>query len=1180
MLSRSYCVLTALLACVWALPAVAQQSPSFYKEVRPILAKYCVHCHNGDEPKGGLDLTSYEELTLGGNSGDVIVPGKPDESLLVQLVLKRRKPHMPPKGEPQPRPEEIELIRRWIAAGARDDTEQASGELVIPTVAARVQSPPPVTALALSGDGKLAAAAVHKEVVLFLTGSGSVWGRLGPFEHPVSALAISPDRKLLAVAYGLPTREGKIAVFRLGDEPLYRAPKPAHVFDAHRDLIYDLAFRPSAPYVLASCSYDKLVKLWDCKAWKHIRDLKDHSDAVYGIAWSPDGTYLATAAADRTVKIWHVDSGRRLYSLTESTDWLYAVAWHPQKNLVAAAGVDKSIRVWEVRESEGRIVASTFAHAAPIVALAYSNDGKWLYTASEDGQLKVWDAEQSTEQSLVELGETPYDLALLPAGKTALVSLYDGRIVRVGPGGQPKAWAAADLLKAPLPKPPAPAAESVAPKVVSRGATVELTIRGKKLQWTDAVFFPGTPRDAAKILRRSATELVVRLAVPDRLKAGKTKLLVAGEGGQSSVELVVVRYPIVAEAEPNNSRTRAQKVDYRRTVAGGIATSGDVDFYKLRLRKGQEVGLLVRTSEIGSELAPYVRIYDPDGRPLARAAGATIGFRADKEGDYTIEVQDAELRGGKKYAYYLAVGDLPVVTEVFPLGVPPESVTQVEVRGVNLGADRIRLEVDSKGRKPGDWIGLPIQGATPVNPPRVKVGQYRQLLEAEDSTRENVEQYRLSPLPGTVDGRIEKPGDVDYYVLEAKAGETWVIEVEAATLGSRLDSYLTVLDEHFRPVPRALLRCLAQTYTTFNDRNSRQTGFRIEAWSELAVNDYVYVGDELLRIVQLPRNPDDDVRFFSFAGQRIAYLDTTPSYKPMGTPMYKVEIHPPDASLPPNGMPQFTLYFRNDDAGPPYRPDSRVYFDVPRDGRYIVAIGDVRGEGGQGYAYRLHVRPPAPSFNVRLSPANPQVWRGGSVPISITCERIDRFMGDVTIHFVNVPDGFVLPDTVVLAETYDMSVPLYAAADAKPPAKNAKPITAIARATINGKAVEKRVNLGRPRPVDPGDIVTAVASEELVINPGSISRLKVTIERRNGFKGRVPLDVRGLPHGVRVLDVGLNGILITERETERVVRFYAEPWTRVREHWFGIYARREGKNTLHGAKPILLKVQRKEVAKK
>ena len=80
------------------------------------------------------------------------------------------------------------------------------------------------------------------------------------------------------------------------------------------------------------------------------------------------------------------------------------------------------------------------------------------------------------------------------------------------------------------------------------------------------------------------------------------------------------------------------------------------------------------------------------------------------------------------------------------------------------------------------------------------------------------------------------------------------------------------------------------------------------------------------------------------------------------------------------------------------------------------------------------------------------------------------------------------------------------------------------------------------------------------------------IERRNGFKGRVPLEVRGLPHGVRVLDIGLNGILITEREPSAEVVIYAEPWVKPMDHPFVVLAKREGKNTEHAARSVLLKV--------
>ena len=82
----------------------------------------------------------------------------------------------------------------------------------------------------------------------------------------------------------------------------------------------------------------------------------------------------------------------------------------------------------------------------------------------------------------------------------------------------------------------------------------------------------------------------------------------------------------------------------------------------------------------------------------------------------------------------------------------------------------------------------------------------------------------------------------------------------------------------------------------------------------------------------------------------------------------------------------------------------------------------------------------------------------------------------------------------------------------------------------------------------------------------------VHIDRRNGFKGRVPVEVRGLPHGVRVLDIGLNGILITEKETTRTIVIYAEPWVEPMAHPIVVLARSERKGTEHAAKSVLLKV--------
>src|SRR5262245_22968596 len=91
---------------------------SFQKQILPLLAQRCEMCHQEENPQGKLALNSYKNLLRGGQSGPVIKPGMPDDSLLVQNIS-GEKPRMPKVG-PQLTPQEVELIRSWISQGAKD----------------------------------------------------------------------------------------------------------------------------------------------------------------------------------------------------------------------------------------------------------------------------------------------------------------------------------------------------------------------------------------------------------------------------------------------------------------------------------------------------------------------------------------------------------------------------------------------------------------------------------------------------------------------------------------------------------------------------------------------------------------------------------------------------------------------------------------------------------------------------------------------------------------------------------------------------------------------------------------------------------------------------------------------------------------------------------------------------
>lgn len=1132
-------------------PLAAQEPPSYARHVKPFLARYCIECHSGDSPKADLNLETYKALLQGGKSGSVLVPSKPDDSAFVLQVEHKAKPFMPPKTARQPQPGEVGVLRAWVLAGAKDDSAAVAG--IIPEIKPRAALPPPVSALAYRPDGKLLAAGGHKEVLL-VGAAGDVAGKLTGQPGKVTTLAFSRDGLHLAVATGAPGTAGEV---RLYPVPIGGLPqdKPQHVLAAHRDLIYDVAFSPDGK-LLATAGYDRLIKLWDIATGQEVRTLKDHSDTIYALTFSPDGKLLASAAADRAVKVWDVASGTRLYTLGDSTDWVYAAAWSPDGRHLAAGGVDRSIRVWEVSASGGKLVHSVFAHEASVLRLAYSADGKTLYSVGEGGLLKAWETAGMTERTVYpQQPEAILSFAVRP-GQLAL-GRYDGALVLLDEQS-------GKVQMQPLPvKPKPPQVSKLTPGTGQRGKTIRLTLDGKDLDGAAEVVV-GHPGATAKIVPegRTPTALQSDLTFPDTTPAGAYPITLKGPGGQSAAQMFLVDlFPLVAESGKHDSPTTGQLVRLPASIVGTIDRAGAIDYYRFEAEGGQDIGVQAITH--GSKLAPVLLLTDAGGRLLAESESGILGYTCLTTGTYTVGVRDREFRGGADMTYRLHVGPVPVVTSIFPMGLQRGAEADIRLQGVFLLPTR-SVRVKAGDAAPGTRLPLAVQtpNGLALGAPSVVVGEFPEVVRGQSDR---------VPVPGTANGVIDKPGATDTWRFTAKKGQRLIIETNAHRLGSPLDSFIEVLDANGHPVPRAVLRAVAKTYVTFRDHDAAGPGIRLETWNELAMNDYLLVGDELVRILSLPRGPDDDCQFWSVNGQRVGLLDTTPVFHPLNQPMYKVTIHPPGTTFPPNGFPVVTLYYRNDDGGPGYGKDSRLFFDVPADGEYRVRVGDSAGQGGPQYGYRLTVRPPRPSFNVRFSPTSPAVWKGNAVPISVTADRFDGFDGPIEVRLENLPPGLSAPVTTIPAGEHTTAFALFAEVGVGLPEK-LQPLKLVARAVIDGKEVVREAAGGVPKVVEPGDLTTATLESELTVQPGREVRVTVKVERHNGYKGRVPVDVRGLPHGVYVLDVGLNGILITEQDTTRTFVIHCEPWVKPTEHPFVVLARSERKGSEHAARSVLLKV--------
>jgi hypothetical protein len=238
-----------------------------------------------------------------------------------------------------------------------------------------------------------------------------------------------------------------------------------------------------------------------------------------------------------------------------------------------------------------------------------------------------------------------------------------------------------------------------------------------------------------------------------------------------------------------------------------------------------------------------------------------------------------------------------------------------------------------------------------------------------------------------------------------------------------------------------------------------------------------------------------------------------------------------------------------------------LVFEAPESGEYIVKVRDALGRGGRRFAYRLMLREPAADFDIAMSPERPNIAPGGRIPISVRARRRDGFEGPVRVRVEGLPPGFAAPEAEIGEGQLVVDLPLTATADAAstPWGTNFR---VVAETTIGGRRIERTTEMG-PISVTarPADVIIQADRRRLVVRPGEWVELEARVERFNEFDSRVPVDVVNLPFGARVMDTGLNGILVRVGETRRTMKIYVEPWVKPMRRTIYLRARIENRST-------------------
>jgi WD40 repeat protein len=367
----------------------------FSKQIEPILRAKCQGCHQPAKAQGGYVITSFDKLLLAGDSGKVaVVPGDPDASELIRQITPIDGVAAMPQNSPALHATEIELIRRWIAQGSRNDSK-ARGPKYDSSNRPSYARPPVTTAIAWSTDGKWLAINGFHEVALLDAQSYQAVQRLVGLSERVQSIAFSPDSKRLAVTGGSPGRFGEVQIWDVETGELSLSHQVTY------DTLYGGSFSPDGKLFAFGAS-DRVVRAIDVETGVQKLHQGAHEDWSLATVFNPSGSHLVSAGRDMSVKLTEVATERFVDNVTSITPGelkggVNALAMHPSENQVLVGGADGTPKIYRIfRETERRIgddsnlIRKFAAMNGRIFDVSISADGKLFAVASTlDGKSQV-----------------------------------------------------------------------------------------------------------------------------------------------------------------------------------------------------------------------------------------------------------------------------------------------------------------------------------------------------------------------------------------------------------------------------------------------------------------------------------------------------------------------------------------------------------------------------------------------------------------------------------------------------------------------------------------------------------------------------------------------------------------------------------------------------------------------
>jgi WD40 repeat protein len=428
-------LLSFIVVCLAGSPLLGQDAVSFKADIAPILINHCLACHGPKKAEGGYRVDTYERFLREGDSGAAaITAGDHDDSESLRRIKSEDEfERMPLEGESLASAE-VELIERWITAGAKYDSEDPTSPLATIVPAPTHPAPPeayprsvPITAVAFNPDGSQVVTGGYHEVVLWNAADGTLVRRIQNVGQRTYAVRFSNDGQHLVAAGGAPGRLGEARIFNRESGELVT------VLGTTSDVILDVQFNPTGDR-LAVAGADSTIRIFEFPAGNLVRTISSHSDWIMAIAWDNEGKRLASASRDKTAKLFDVETGELLVTYSGHSNPVKGVAFHPDNEHIYTAGGDNKVHWWKAADAKkagelgfggevyklernGGVITASSAdksirqidaaaqkeirnyggHADWTLSSAFHEGTKRIVGGAFDGAVKIWNTEDGAE---------------------------------------------------------------------------------------------------------------------------------------------------------------------------------------------------------------------------------------------------------------------------------------------------------------------------------------------------------------------------------------------------------------------------------------------------------------------------------------------------------------------------------------------------------------------------------------------------------------------------------------------------------------------------------------------------------------------------------------------------------------------------------------------------------------